>query len=433
MKLSEIKPNPNNPRVIKDYQFEKLCKSIQEFPKMMELRPIIVDDNNTVLGGNMRLRALQKLGYKDIPDTWVKKASELTEEEKRRFVIADNVNAGEWDWDTLANEWDANELEDWGIDIPNWDAVTKDYNNLQIIDKVKSIKLSERFIIPPMSILDTKQGVWENRKKMWLDIGIKSEEGRRDDLVRSGLSKLKRYNEKTEIKGTSIFDPVLCEIIYRWFCVDDGIILDPFAGGSVRGIVASVLGYKYYGIDIRKEQIDANINNAKQIINEELKMPNWILGNSKYLDSLIDINCDLLFSCPPYHDLEVYSDIDGDISNMDYDKFLEDYNDIINKSCHKLKENRFAVFVVGEIRNNKGNYKNFVSHTIDSFLSCGLSYYNEIILANKIGAMALVAGKYFNSSRKITKVHQNVLVFYKGDVKKIKDNFKELNFADKEI
>ena len=117
MKLSEIKPNPNNPRVIKDYQFEKLCKSIQEFPKMMELRPIIVDDNNTVLGGNMRLRALQKLGYKDIPDTWVKKASELTEEEKRRFVIADNVNAGEWDWDTLANEWDAEELEEWGVEL----------------------------------------------------------------------------------------------------------------------------------------------------------------------------------------------------------------------------------------------------------------------------------------------------------------------------
>jgi len=118
MKLSEIKPNPNNPRVIKDYQFEKLCKSIQEFPKMMELRPIIVDDNNTVLGGNMRLRALQKLGYKDIPDTWVKKASELTDEEKQRFIIEDNVEFGEWDYDKLANEWDEKLLEEWGIDIP---------------------------------------------------------------------------------------------------------------------------------------------------------------------------------------------------------------------------------------------------------------------------------------------------------------------------
>ena len=116
MKLKDINPNPNNPRLIKDAKFKKLVNSIKDFPKMMELRPIVIDENNIVLGGNMRLKALKELKYKDIPDTWVKSAKDLTEEETRRFIIADNIGFGEHDWDILANEWDAKELEEWGLD-----------------------------------------------------------------------------------------------------------------------------------------------------------------------------------------------------------------------------------------------------------------------------------------------------------------------------
>lgn len=120
MKLSGIKANPNNPRVIKDDKFQKLVKSIQEFPKMMELRPMIINADNIVLGGNMRLKALKELGYKDIPDSWVKRAEDLTDNEQRRFIIADNVGFGEHDWAMLANEWDFDELSDWGLDIPDF-------------------------------------------------------------------------------------------------------------------------------------------------------------------------------------------------------------------------------------------------------------------------------------------------------------------------
>ena len=116
MNIKEIKSNPNNPRIIKDEKFAKLKKSISEFPKMMELRPMVVNSENIVLGGNMRLKALKELGYKDIPDNWVKRADELTEDETRRFIIADNVGFGEHDWDLLANEWDSVELEDWGLE-----------------------------------------------------------------------------------------------------------------------------------------------------------------------------------------------------------------------------------------------------------------------------------------------------------------------------
>lgn len=121
MKLSKIKPNPDNPRIVKDDKFKKLVKSIKEFPKMMELRPIVVDSNNIVLGGNMRLKALKELNYKEIPDSWVKRAEDLTEEETKRFIIADNVGFGAWDWEQLANEWDEEQLIDWGLDIPDFD------------------------------------------------------------------------------------------------------------------------------------------------------------------------------------------------------------------------------------------------------------------------------------------------------------------------
>lgn len=123
MKLSEIKTNPNNPRIIKDDRFKKLVNSIKEFPKMMELRPIIIDSNNMVLGGNMRLKALKEAGYKEIPDEWVKSAETLTEDEKKRFIIADNVGFGEHDWEMLKSEWDVEELESWGLDVPDMNGV----------------------------------------------------------------------------------------------------------------------------------------------------------------------------------------------------------------------------------------------------------------------------------------------------------------------
>jgi len=121
MQISELKLNKSNPRFIKDDKFKKLVKSIKEFPKMMDLRPIVIDGDGTILGGNMRYRALLELGYKELPDNWVKKASELTAEEKQRFIIQDNTGMGEWDFEMLNNEWDVELLDDWGVDMSEWD------------------------------------------------------------------------------------------------------------------------------------------------------------------------------------------------------------------------------------------------------------------------------------------------------------------------
>lgn len=151
MKLSKLKTNPNNPRLIKDDKFQKLVNSIREFPKMMELRPIVVDENMIIQGGNMRFKAIKELGLKEIPDSWVRQANDLTEEEKRRFIIADNVGFGEWDNDMLANEWDSEQLEEWGLDLPNSEDLTgKDYidesENFDL-EQAKELDFYDEFII----------------------------------------------------------------------------------------------------------------------------------------------------------------------------------------------------------------------------------------------------------------------------------------------
>ena len=115
VKIGKIKTNPNNPRLIKDDKFKKLVKSIKEFPEMLEIRPIVVDKDNIVLGGNMRLRACQEAGLKEVH---ILQADQLTEKQQREFIIKDNVGFGEWNWDDLANEWDTEELENWGLDLP---------------------------------------------------------------------------------------------------------------------------------------------------------------------------------------------------------------------------------------------------------------------------------------------------------------------------
>lgn len=567
-------------------------------------------------------------------------------------------------------------------------------NNGQDVDLfgdpvVKDVLLRDKFLEPPFSVLDTKGGNWQNRKRQWKQLGIQSELGRDaeclpssfgGDLDENGLDK---YGRKP-MTGTSVFDPALCELMYRWFCPEGGTILDPFAGGSVRGIVANYLGFKYTGIDIRPEQIESNRQQAQAIIPD--RMPNWMVGDSnvvldglafpnrtpvtpieKYgdvwvkredlylvcgasgakargayhlvttakdngfttittagsrkspqiniiakichalglefvahtpegelgadlkeaqelgatiiqhkagynsviiararewaienkafevpfgmmcreaveqtmeqvvdlpegikrivvpvgsgvnlagvlwgmketginlpvlgvvvgadpiktlnefaplgwesmvtlvkskhdyhheitenvwngitLDPIYEAKCleylqdgdlfwvvglrsslgtnteqnaysvvsgvklkpsyDIIFSCPPYADLEVYSDLKGDISNKPYDEFLKLYRDIITKSVRLLKGGGYAIFVVGDIRDKRGYYRDFVSHTKKAFIDAGAGLYNEAILLQPLGTAMLRCAKIFEAGGKLTKVHENILIFKK--------------------
>lgn len=277
----------------------------------------------------------------------------------------------------------------------------------------KDALLRDKFLEPPFSILDSKTGNWRRRVAKWKKLGFKSDLGRSSNEIGLSTKILKIGKNHITHNGISIFDPALAELIYTWFCVENGLILDPFAGGSVRGIVANYLGYKYTGIDIRKEQVESNREQALSILPLN-NQPQWYIGDSnKVLDTNFQQQFDLVFSCPPYAYLEVYSDLEDDISNMSYDDFLKVYRSIIKKAAAHLKEGGFAVFVVGEIRDRKGNYIGFVPDTILAMQEAGLKYYNECIYLQGLAGACLVAGKQMSDSKKVRKIHQNVLVFRK--------------------
>lgn len=353
-----------------------------------------------------------------------------------------------------------NFTEKYNIDLPKFDSFNlpsfdllslNDLFNPEEKDQTANVSLSDSFVIVPFSILDTRTAPWMQRKKEWLQLGFNSQETREEveiiaksgqstsvyelkNKMRSALGREPEWDEVLSkakekgmhvFEGASIFDPVLCELLYRWFCNENGRILDPFAGGSVRGIVAGKLGFDYLGIDLREDQVQANRVQANKL---NVDSSEWVIGDSDKVLDEIDYACDFIMSCPPYAYLEKYSDDPDDLSNMKYEDFLVKYRSIISKSVNNLKDNSFACFVVGDIRDKKdGTYKNFVSDTIQAFIDSGMKLYNEMILINAIGSMAIRLRKQFNVGRKCGKIHQNVLVFYKGDTSVIKENFPELN------
>ncbi len=286
--------------------------------------------------------------------------------------------------------------------------------------------LMDRFGLPPFSVLDAKQGEWQKRKKKWIRLGIQGEVGRglsgedfmntstvaQGSIWHGGQTDASRRINNITKTGTSIFDPVLCECIYRWFSAPGYQVVDPFAGGSVRGIVASKIGLNYWGCDLRQEQIDANMEQANKINPESV--PVWVCADAT--SALKNApKADLVFSCPPYGNLEKYGDDAKDLSNMEWDDFQTSYRRIIRRSVRCLKPNRFACFVVGNFRDNQSHYRNFVGLTVDMFQSAGAHFYNDAVLTTAVGSASLRASYQFDIGRKFAKVHQNVLIFCKGN------------------
>lgn len=186
----------------------------------------------------------------------------------------------------------------------------------------------------------------------------------------------------TYTSGTSIFDPVLCELAYSWFCPQGGTILDPFAGGSVRGIVASRLGRQYIGVELRPEQVEANRAQGDDLCQD--LPPVWHTGDSRNIDRICaDVDADFVFSCPPYADLEVYSDNPDDLSTLKYEDFKLAYFEIIAKACGRLKQDRFACFVVGDVR-------------AVAFGGDGINHRALVAVACRLG-LGLVAGLVFGA------------------------------------
>jgi 1-aminocyclopropane-1-carboxylate deaminase/D-cysteine desulfhydrase-like pyridoxal-dependent ACC family enzyme len=738
--IERLHAHPENPRRIDQGKLQALQHALASDPTMLWQRPLGARYDGTVYMGNMRLQAAAALGWTELPVVY----EDLDPIEEMQRMVRDNREYGEDDDDKLATLLATLDAADADLSLTGLD-------EQRVADLLASVagegqggaagdpadaflSLSDRFGIVPFSVLDARQGPWLQRKRAWLGIGLVSEIGRGNDNDKTakGLTysvssqPISAYKEKEAYQaklgrevswpefltahpgaakqsGTSIFDPVVCELAYRWFSAPGAIVLDPFAGGSVRGVVAALLGRQYVGIDLSERQVQANRDQWDAILArlpqdatpasavpalaapppvgvapdaltpvEEHRLPNggavwlkrddtctiagvtggkvrscwalaqgatglttagskeslqvnivahiakelgipcrvhvpsgtltpelrsaqaagaeivqhvpghnvvisararedaaargwreipfgmehevaveqtssqivnlpgnatrlvvpvgfgmslagilhglrragntlpvlgvcvgasptkrlakyaptgwakqatlvtskldyhahapvttldgvaldpiyeakclpylqagdvlwcvgiretatatavdgmashpdpvWLAGDSaSELPLRTDLDADLLFSCPPYADLERYSDDAADLSTMPYDDFLVVYRDIITKAAARLKDDRFAVWVVGDIRSKRtGNYRNFVSDTIAAFADAGMALYNEAILVTAIGSLAVRVGKQFTVARKLGKTHQQILVFLKGDAR----------------
>ena len=527
--LRDLRPDQKNARRHNPRNVSMIEDALRE---VGAARSIVIDEHGTVLAGNATIEAAAAAGIErvqvvdaDGQTIIAVRRSGLTDHQKQRLALYDNRAAELADWDgavltDLLAE-DAKALV--GLfEVDEIDALLHRLDEDQAAASSLSAPrptLSDRFIVPPFSVLDARQGYWQERKRAWLGYGIQSElgrgeastpgsdndhrpgrdggdysgghawlanrvspggslrdattlgpdgktqrgDGRGRGLARSFGQDLMRGEhvvgqpkpdsraikdhawqaahlarpqarltwvagdrpvddlDETSLKileaqpqsGTSIFDPVLCELAYRWFSPPTGHVLDPFAGGSVRGIIASLLGRSYTGIDLSAVQVAANEEQANQIVPD--RRPRWLVGDSRDLAQLAPGTYDLVFTCPPYADLEVYSDDPRDLSTLAYADFLTAYRTIIAAAVAMLAPDRFACIVVGDVRDPRGLYRNFVSDTIGAFQGAGAALYNEAILVTAVGSLPIRVGRQFESGRKLGKTHQNVLVFVKGD------------------
>lgn len=510
------------------------------------LEPVVVDDRTgRLVAGHGRVEELQRMHARGAPPpsgidvdektgAWsvpvVRGWASRTDAEADAYLVASNRT-------TELGGWDAGALSELLSGLAETDDLLgSGYDDSSLADLLESLTpddpeagdprrptdaptLADRFLVPPFSVLDARQGYWQERKRAWLALGIRSELGRGDLLtytggrdtdaetddvtrrirstVRSpgvspggsprpsaklgpdgktergdgagrklretpgggkgpssvGLTKpaegggyspgavsvgaTRREADKrsnltgaqplpewadngTEYmtSGTSIFDPVLCELAYRWFSPPGGRVLDPFAGGSVRGIVAGMLGRHYTGVDLAGPQVGANEAQGEALCRGPVK-PEWHQGDSRAITAEwppAPEPFDLIFSCPPYFDLEVYTDDPDDLSQApDRDAFVAAMAEVLTACAARLADDRFVVLVMGEARAKNGDLYGLVPGTIAAAAEAGLDFYNEAILVTMVGSLPLRVGRQFPASRKLGRTHQSVLVFVKGD------------------
>lgn len=473
--IEKLRFDPNNARKHDARNLDAIGKSLARFGQR---KPIVVVGDGTIVAGNGTVEAAKQLGWNEI--SIVRVPWRWSPEEIKAYALADNRTAelAEWDASILAEQLLELDAVGWDVSDLGFEPLTPPTDG-EPFDEKPSITLAERFLAPPFSILDQRSGRWQARKRAWISLGIQSEVGRGENLLGFSGTLLEPYNkkgaltfpslsarvpdyytQKTKIEtelgrtlsnedfennyleipegsslssgGTSVFDPVLTELMISWFAPKAGRVFDPFAGGSVRGIVAAVLGRDYLGVELRSEQVLANRQQAVDILPaiENHGEVTWIQGDSLEVVPDLDVEADMILSCPPYADLEVYSEDPADISNMPYPEFLEAYRGIIAASVKKLKDDRFIVWVVGDVRDDKGIYRGFIPDTIRAFQDAGAAYYNEGILVSPLGSMPIRVNRQFQAGRKLGKCHQNVLVFVKGDGRKATEACGHVEIAD---
>ena len=406
--IENLIPYARNSRTHSDEQVAQIAASIREFGFT---NPVLVDGEGGIIAGHGRVMAARRLGLGEVPCI---RLGHLTEAQKKAYVIADNklaLNAG-WDNELLAIE--LAELDALGFDLELTGFVGDELTEAmfgelaleddeKVEDEQEHGSLAEQFGAPPFSVLDTRQGYWQERRKKWLRVTGNLTETK-EGVLGSGENMLAQINE-----GSSNFDPVLAELMMSWFCPEGGRIIDPFGGEQTKGVVAGNLGLQYRAVEFRADQVAVNRAACAKYAGVA-----YVNGDSQHISELIpEREFDFCFTSPPYYDLEVYSKDDMSALGT-YAEFMAMYERIFTQCVFMLRDNAFLVIKIGEIRDKKnGHYRNFVGDNIAMFNRLGLVYYNEIILLNSFGTAPQRAGRSFNT-RKMVKVHQNVLVFVKG-------------------
>ncbi len=443
IELSKLKKWDDNPREISQQSLEDVKYKIQKYSKFLQGHPLWITPDKTeqgkyiVFGGNQRLEAAMQLGWDKIPAIIFEN---ITEKEMKEAALIDNKTDGVWKFPVLKEKFkdiDFTKLgfpdlnftpkqiefqqssfieeptqEDTSIEADD-DKLLLHEKNDKFCQKINNGSLIKDFVIAPFPILDCKNINWMNRKQYWKE---KYTDGKtRDNLITNSIGL-----NVTNV-SCSLLDPVLCEVVCDWFLPDGSCnVFDCFAGGTGFGFVSSYLGHNFTGIELRKEQCEENEkqcekNNQKAVYHCDsgLNVDKYIPENSQ----------DLFFSCPPYFNLEKYSKLPEDLSNMSYNDFIKSLDIAFTKSIKCLKNNRFAIIVMSDVRNKEnGGYYTICDEIRNIFKKNGCIVYNEVILATQLASAPFRARRSM-MSRKIVRVHQEVLCFYKGDTNEIKNIF----------
>ena len=447
-------------------------------------RPLVVNRGThtgrpmEVLAGNHSLMAMRRLAEENPDDARWQRADvyvvDVDEDRATRIVLADNrtselggyddeqllelVEAVDYDLDGTGYDYDdLDVLRDLADGAPGLDDMDDDGEDAapekpEMTTEEAGATLADRFGVPPFTVINTTKGGWQQRKRAWLALGIASHEGREEELAFQGpvnrwanwydvLNIARRENpEWTDDQieegyahllrpmssgaGTSVFDPVLGELMYAWFTKEGDSVLDPWAGGSVRGVVAATTGRAYCGHELRQEQVDANVEQWGAYSTSEdttgYPVPEWITGDStETMRQHADTGraFDFILGCPPYYDLEEYSDDPADLSNLEHADFDKAMALCLAEADNHLRDDRFAVFVVGSVRDARGHILD-MRKTMQDAAPEGWRLVNDLVLLNSIGSARLRAARAFTGTRTVTRIHQDVLVFVKGDRKK---------------
>lgn len=493
--IKDLKIYHQNPRV---GDVEAIAQSLQvngAYKPIVVNRGTHTGRPNEVLAGNHTLKAHRLLVERGESQwatiaTWV---VDVDDEQAARIVLADNRTAdlGEYNNDDLLELLGSLEdgLEGTGYDEGYIDALLganipdegmelldgdteyedeeeadgEDYDTPPATPAVDKGGLVRRFIQPPFTVIDTRKGEWRDRKRQWVALGVNSGDGRNEELTfTSAIGKYGNWYDirakakaadpnitdqqieeqyADELKpygngsGTSEFDPALAELLITWFSAPGHLVLDPWAGGSVRGIVSAALGRQYVGIDLRPEQIDAN-RDQWDIVQKQLPTtghldtdadeqpaqttttPTWLTGDSAtVMQTQQPLKANMIIGCPPYYDLEEYSDNPDDLSNMTPEQFDAAMLETLQQADRHLQDNSFAVFIVGNVRNKHGNLQDMKTLMQRCAQQIGWNYTNDAILINAAGSAAMRAAGPFTKARTLARVHQDIVIFTKGDRK----------------